>query len=231
LKDVADIQEAKGPIKLNRENQKRMVSLTANLSGRPLSSVMRDIKNKIRRIAFPEGYFVDYGGQAKKMQETFISLGQIIILAVLLVFMIMAAQFESFTQPLVIMVTVPLAIIGVILGIVISGKTLSLPSGIGVVILAGIIVNNGIVMIDYINQLRRKGMEKMEAIVEGAATRLRPIIMTASTTILAMTPLALSRAEGSAVRSVVAVSIMGGLLVGSILTLIVIPALYSLFEK
>ncbi len=231
LKDVADIREAKGPIRLNRENQKRMVSLTANLSGRPLSSVMRDIKNKIRRIAFPEGYFVDYGGQAEKMRDTFISLGQIIILAVLLVFMIMAAQFESFTQPLVIMFTVPLAIIGVILGIVISGKTLSLPSGIGVVILAGIIVNNGIVMIDYINQLRRKGMEKMEAIVEGAVTRLRPIIMTASTTILAMFPLALSRAEGSAVRSVVAVSIMGGLLVGSILTLIVIPALYSLFEK
>lgn len=231
LKDVADIREAKGPIKLNRENQKRVVSLTANFSGRPLSSVMRDIENKISRIAFPEGYFIDYGGQAEKMRETFISLGQILILAVLLVFMIIAAQFESFTQPLVIMFTVPLAIIGVILSIVISGKTLSLPSGIGVVVLAGIIVNNGIVMIDYINQLRRKGMEKMEAIIEGAATRLRPIIMTASTTILAMLPLALSRAEGSAVRSVVAVSIMGGLLVGSILTLIVVPALYSLFEK
>ncbi|MFQ5867497.1 MAG: efflux RND transporter permease subunit [bacterium] len=231
LQDVADIREARGPIRLNRENQKRMVSLTANLGGRHLSKVIKDVKNKIRRVAFPEGYFVDYGGQAEKMRETFVSLSQILILAVLLVFMIMAAQFESFTQPLVIMFTVPLALIGVILAIVISGKTLSLPSGIGVVVLAGIIVNNGIVMIDYVNQLRKKGMEKMEAIIEGAGTRLRPILMTASTTILAILPLAINRAEGSAARSVVAVSIMGGLLVGSILTLIVIPALYSLFEK
>jgi len=231
LRDVAEIQEAKGPIRLNRENQKRMVSLTANLGGRHLSSVMSDIRNKIKGINLPEGYFVDYGGQAEKMRETFVSLGQILILAILLVFMVMAVEFESFIQPLVIMFTVPLAIIGVILGIVISGKTLSLPSGMGVIILTGIIVNNGIVMIDYINQLRRKGMEKMEAIVEGAATRLRPILMTASTTILGMLPMALSHAEGSEARSVVATSIIGGLLVGTILTLIVIPALYSLFEK
>jgi HAE1 family hydrophobic/amphiphilic exporter-1 len=231
LKDVADIEQAKGPIRLNRENQKRMVSITANFAGRHLSSVMSDIRDKIREINFPEGYFIDYGGQAEKMRETFISIGQILILAVLLVFMIMAAEFESFTQPLVIMFTVPLAIIGVILAIVISGKTISLPSGMGVVILSGIIVNNGIVMIDYINQLRRKGMEKTEAIIEGAATRLRPILMTSSTTILGMLPMAFSRAEGSEARSVVAISIMGGLLVGTILTLIVIPAIYSLFEK
>jgi len=231
LKDVAEVEPARGPIRLNRENQKRVISLTGSLGGRHLSSVINGIKNRVTKINFPEGYFVEYGGQAEKMRETFVSLGWILILAVLLVFMIMAAEFESFVQPLVIMFTFPLAIIGVILAIVISGKTLSLPSGMGVIILAGIIVNNGIVMVDYINQLRKKGIEKMEAIVEGAATRLRPVLMTASTTILGMIPMALSRAEGSEARSVVAITIIGGLLVGTVLTLIVIPALYSLSEK
>jgi len=231
LKDITDIRLGQGPIRLNRENQKRTVSITGSLGSRDLSSVMSDIRNRVRRIGFPEGYFVDYGGQAEKMRQTFISLSQILILAVLLVFMVMAAEFESFIQPLVIMFTVPLALIGVILGVVISGKTVSLPSGMGVIILVGIIVNNGIVMIDYINQLRRKGIEKIEAIVEGAATRLRPILMTSSTTILGMIPMALSHAEGSEARSTVAVAIIGGLLVGTLLTLIVIPALYSLSEK
>jgi len=231
LKDVADIRTALGPIRLNRENQKRMVSLTANLSGRHLSNVNKDIRNNMRKVTFPEGYFAEYAGQAEKMRETFVSLGQILILAVLLVFMIMAAEFESFTQPFVIMFTFPLSIIGVILAIVISGKTLSLPAGMGVIILAGIIVNNGIVMVDYINQLRKKGMEKMEAIAEGAATRLRPVLMTALTTILGMIPMALSHAEGSEARSVVAVTIIGGLTLGTFLTLLVIPAIYSLFEK
>jgi len=231
LKDIADIRLGQGPIRLNRENQKRTVSITGSLGSRHLSSVMGDIRNRLSKIAFPEGYFVEYGGQAEKMRQTFVSLSQILILAVLLVFMVMAAEFESFSQPLVIMFTVPLALIGVILGVVISGKTVSLPSGMGVIILVGIIVNNGIVMIDYINQLRRKGIEKIEAIVEGAATRLRPILMTSSTTILGMIPMALSHAEGSEARSTVAVAIIGGLLVGTLLTLIVIPALYSLSEK
>ncbi len=231
LKDVAEIEPARGPIRLNRENQKRVISLTGSLGGRHLSSVINGIKNGVKKINFPEEYFVEYGGQAEKMRETFISIGKIIILAVLLVFMVIAAEFESFSQTLVIMFTVPLALIGVILSLIITGKTLSLPSGMGVVILAGIIVNNGIVMVDYINQLRRKGMEKMEAIVEGAATRLRPVLMTSTTTILGAIPMALSHAEGSEARSVLATSIIGGLLVGTILTLVIIPALYSLSEK
>jgi len=192
---------------------------------------LADIRNKVRKINFPEGYFVEYGGQAEKMRETFLSLFKIVILAVLLVFMVIAAEFESFRQTFIIMFTVPLALIGVILALIITGKTLSLPSGMGVVILVGIIVNNAIVMIDYINQLRRKGMEKLEAIIQGAATRLRPVLMTSSTTILGMIPMALSHAEGSEARSVVAISIIGGLFVGTILTLVVIPALYSLSEK
>jgi len=231
LNDIAEIKPTQGPIRLNRENQKRVVSLSASLGGRHLSSVLADIRNKVRKINFPEGYFVEYGGQAEKMRETFLSLFKIVILAVLLVFMVIAAEFESFRQTFIIMFTVPLALIGVILALIITGKTLSLPSGMGVVILVGIIVNNAIVMIDYINQLRRKGMEKLEAIIQGAATRLRPVLMTSSTTILGMIPMALSHAEGSEARSVVAISIIGGLFVGTILTLVVIPALYSLSEK
>jgi len=231
LKDVADIRPAQGPIRLNRENQKRLISVTASLGARYLSRVVRDIESRLRKIGFPEGYFVEYGGQIEKMRETFVSLGWIVILAVLLVFMVIAAEFESFIQTLVIMFTVPLAIIGVILAMIITGKTLSLPSGIGVVLLFGIIVNNAIVMVDYINQLRKKGVEKMEAIVQGAATRLRPVLMTASTTILGMIPMAISHAEGSETRSLVAICIIGGLFMGTILTLIVIPVLYSLFQK
>jgi HAE1 family hydrophobic/amphiphilic exporter-1 len=127
LKDVANIRVAQGPIRLNRENQKRKISLTASLGARHLSSVVRDIKDKVRRINFPEGYFFEYEGQAEKMRETFMSLGQLVVLAVFLVFMVIAAEFEFFTQTFIIMFTVPLSIIGVILAMLITGKTLSLP--------------------------------------------------------------------------------------------------------
>ena len=230
LNEVTKIDFTRGPIKLTRENQKRTVSITANLSGRDLGSVMDDVKRGISKINFPPGYFVEYGGEAKEMKETFTTLGQVFVLAILLIYMIMAAQFESFIHPLVIMFTVPFAIIGVILALIITGKSICLPTGMGILILSGIIVNNGIVFIDYINRLRRKGKEKAVAIVEAGVVRLRPILMTASTTMLGMLPLALSRLEGSAARSVVAISIIGGLMVGTILTLIILPVLYSIFD-
>ncbi len=230
LKEITETVFAKGPIKLERENQKRVVSITANLSGRDLGSAMRDIRRAVSTIYFPSGYFVEYGGEAKEMRETFITLGQVFLLAVLLIYMIMAAQFESLSHPFVIMFTLPFSIIGVILSLIITGKSISLPTGMGVLILSGIIVNNGIVFIDYINQLRKRGMEKREAIMAAGKTRLRPILMTASTTILGMLPLALNRAEGSAARSVVAISIIGGLIVGTMLTLFVLPLLYSIFD-
>jgi len=153
------------------------------------------------------------------------------LLAILLVYMIMASQFESFLHPFVIMFTVPLSLIGVILALLIAGKPVNLPVLIGFVMLAGIAVNNGIVMVDYINQLKRRGVEAREAILQGCAVRLRPVLITALTTILGMLPMAISTSEGASFRSPMAITVMGGLTATTFLTLFVIPAIYSLVTK
>jgi HAE1 family hydrophobic/amphiphilic exporter-1 len=153
------------------------------------------------------------------------------ILASLLVYMIMASQFESFKYPLIIMFTIPLALIGVVLALLLAGKPINLPVLIGFVMLGGIAVNNGIVMVDYINQLKRKGLEKKEAILQACTVRLRPVLITAFTTILGMLPMALSTSAGSEMRSPMAITVVGGLFATSFLTLFIIPIIYSLFDR
>lgn len=231
LKEIMKLDFSFGPIKLYRENQRRTVTITANLTERDIGSAVNEIKNKINKIFFPEGYFVEYGGEAEQMRETFTDLAQIFALALLLIYMVMAAEFESFRHPFIIMFTVPLAIIGAIFCLFIGGKTICLPMGMGLLILFGIIVNNGIVLIDYVNQLRARGKELKIAVVEGAITRLRPVLMTAITTILGLIPMAISRMEGAEVRSVVAATLIGGLVIGTFLTLIIVPVIYSIFEQ
>ncbi len=230
LKQVASITKAEGPVEILRENQSRMVSVTATVVDRDLGSVMKDIQAILTPLKqnIPDGYFVEYGGQYEQMIETFITLGQALILAVLLVFMVMASQFESLIHPLVIMVTIPLALIGVVFGFLVSGVTISLTSFIGFILLSGIVVNNGIVMVDYINQLRRKGQEVTSAIIEAGATRMRPVLITALTTIFGMLPMALSTSEGSEMRAPMAITVIGGLTASTLLTLFIIPSLYSL---
>ncbi|MEW6556324.1 MAG: efflux RND transporter permease subunit [Elusimicrobiota bacterium] len=230
LGEVAKLVFSYGPIRLERENQKRIVTITANITGKDLGKIINEIKKVVKKIQFPEGYFIDYAGEAEQMRETFTDLGYIFLLALLLIYMVMASEFESFIHPLVIMFTVPFSIIGVVLGLVMLGKNICLPAGMGILILAGIIVNNGIVMIDYINKLRRRGKEKIAAIIEGATTRLRPVLMTAITTMLGMMPMVFSRAEGSEARSVAASAIVGGLFVGTMLTLLVLPVVYSILD-
>ncbi|MFN3966356.1 MAG: efflux RND transporter permease subunit, partial [Endomicrobiia bacterium] len=231
LREVAKLTYETGPIKLNRENQKRVVSVSANVTGRNIGKVMDEIKRELDRVKFPEGYFVKYGGEAEQMTETFRDLGLIFLLAIVLIYMVMAAEFESFVHPFVIMFTVPFSIIGVLLGLLVSGKAISLPAGMGMLILSGVIVNNGIVLVDYINQLRHKGKEIHQAIVEAGLTRLRPVLMTAITTILGMLPMAFSKQEGAEVRSVVAVVMIGGLIVGTFLTLLVLPVIYIIIDS
>jgi len=165
------------------------------------------------------------------MQDTIIIMIQVFLLASLLVYMIMASQFESFKHPLVIMFTIPLSFIGVVLALMVTGSPISLVSLIGFVILGGIAVNNGIVMVDYINQLIRKGLDKKSAILEGCSVRLRPVIITALTTIMGMVPMAISTSAGSEMRAPMAIAVIGGLVATTLLTLFVIPTLYSLFEK
>ena len=233
LDQVASIIEGEGPIRITRENQARVITVTANIAGRDLGSVARDIKERINDIEreLPSGYFTEFGGQYEQMQDAFIIMAGAFALAILLVYMIMASQFESFVHPFVIMFTIPLALVGVILALLLSGKPISLPVLIGFIMLGGIAVNNGIVMVDYINQLKRKGLEKKEAILQACSVRLRPVLITAFTTILGMLPMALSASEGAEMRAPMAVTVIGGLVATTFLTLFVIPIIYSLVDR
>ncbi len=230
VKNVAKIIESKGSVKLLRENQKRKVTVSAAFMGRDLGSIMADIKQQVSGISKADDYFIDYGGEAESMQETFKSLGITLLLAILVVYMIMAAVFESLTHPFVVMFTLPFAAVGVILILLITNISLSLTSLLGVIILVGVIVNAGIVLVDYINQLRKGGMKRDEAIIQGGMIKLRTVILINLTTVLGLLPMALTRARMGAIMAPMATSVVGGLVVGTILTLIVVPLVYSIFD-
>ncbi len=231
LKQVAKISYDQGPIKINRENQLRVASVTSNILDRDVGSVVGDIKDKLEKFDMPSGYFIEYGGSYKQMQDTFGTLALALALGVLLVYMVMASQFESLIHPFIVMFELPLAFIGVGLALFITGQSLSLPSFMGIIMLAGIVVNNAIVLVDYVNQLRKKGMSEFDALVEGGTTRLRPILITSITTLLGILPMALAKQEGSEMMRPMAIAVIGGLLVSTVLTLIVIPVVYSLVER
>ncbi len=232
LIQFASMEEAEGPARLIRENRRRKVMVGADYEGMSLSEAVSAVERGIRQVEVPLGYSIDFGGEAEDMQDMFITLMQLFALALLLVYMVMASQFESFIHPLILMVSIPLAYVGAIILLSLTGTTISMPSAMGGLILFGIIVNNAIVLIDYVNQLRRdRGMGLREAVVEGGKTRLRPILMTATTTTIAMVPVALNRMEGFEIRTSVAQAIIGGLIAGTLLTLFVIPVVYEYIES
>jgi HAE1 family hydrophobic/amphiphilic exporter-1 len=233
LDQVASILQGEGPIQIDRENQARVVPVLANIAERDLGSVVKDIKQQLTGVdrGLPPGYFIEFGGQYEDMQDAFIIMAGAFALAILLVYMIMASQFESFRHPFVIMFTIPLALFGVIVALLVSGKPIGLPVLIGFIMLAGIAVNNGIVMVDYINQLKRRGLEKKEAILQACTVRLRPVLITAFTTILGMLPMAISTSQGSEMRAPMAITVVGGLIATTLLTLFVIPIIYSMIDR
>jgi len=233
LGQIADFVRTTGAVRIVRENQVRKVSVTANYVDRDLSAIVADILADARPITdnLPEGYFFEMGGQFKEMMESFATMLMALLLAVVLVYAVMASQFESFKYPFIIMFTIPLAFIGVAVLLALTGKNVSLPSIMGFVMLAGIVVNNGIVMVDYINQLIRGGGAALQSIAEGAVVRLRPILITALSTILGMLPMAMATSEGAAMRSPMAIALIGGLLASTLLTLFVVPILYSYFSR
>jgi HAE1 family hydrophobic/amphiphilic exporter-1 len=230
LGDVADIQRAIGPATIDRDNQTRVVTITGQVVGRPAGQVNKEIEQQLQKVLLPDGYSIKFGGEQEQMTDAFQDLFLALILAIVLVYMVMAAQFESLIQPLVIMFTVPLALIGVVLALLLTGRSLNMPAYIGVIMLAGIVVNNAIVLIDFINQLRSKGIERNEAIVKAGPMRLRPILMTTLTTVLGLFPLALGIGEGGELRAPMATVVIGGLIFSTVLTLVVIPVIYTLFE-
>jgi HAE1 family hydrophobic/amphiphilic exporter-1 len=230
LRNIAKFTITEGPNVINRVDQERVVYVTADIYRRSLGEVTNDIKLALSSINLPEGYSISFEGQNKEMTESFGDLFQALLLAVFLVYAVMAAQFESLLHPFTIMFAIPFCTTGVVFGLLISRRAFSVPAFIGVIMLAGIAVNNAIVLVDYINQLRAKGKTVREAIVEAGTRRLRPIMMTTLTTVLGILPLALGIGEGSEIQAPLAVTVLGGLSVSTLLTLVVVPVLYSIFE-
>ncbi len=228
---VATIKQEYGPFTIEREENERVIYVNADIYGRSLGQITRDIKNLLKHITLPDGVHIKLGGQVENQAETFSTLFLAIILGIILVYLVMAAQFESFLDPFIIMFSVPFAIIGVSLAFYITGVTMSLMGMIGILMLIGIVVNNAIVLIDYVNILRMRGIGFHKAVIEGSARRLRPVLMTALTTIFGLLPLAISRGEGSEMWSPLGISVIGGLIVSTFVTLIIIPVIYSIFES
>jgi HAE1 family hydrophobic/amphiphilic exporter-1 len=231
LASIADVRLERGPSEIRRIDQERVALVTANLSGRDLGSVTVDIQKQIDQLQLPPDFLVRMGGQQREMATSFDSMKLAIALAVFLVYLVMASQFESLVHPFVIMFTIPFGLIGVILTLLVTRTVISVVVLIGVIMLAGIVVNNAIVLIDYINQLRKEGMPKLKAIKQAGQIRMRPIFMTTLTTILGLLPMALGFGEGAELRTPLAVTVIGGLTIGTLLTLVVIPMVYAVVER
>ncbi|HKV46206.1 MAG TPA: efflux RND transporter permease subunit, partial [bacterium] len=231
LRDVANISLGSEPLQINRKNEQRVIDITANIVDRPLGAVSQEVVDRLNRFPFPAGFTYHMAGQTEQQQSAFGSLGLAMALALMLVYMIMASQFQSLVDPFVIMFTVPMGIIGVIWMLLLTHTTLSIMSFMGVITMVGIVVSNGILLVDYANKLQDRGLALREAVLKAGRTRLRPILMTALATILGMIPMAVGLGEGSETNMPLARAVIGGLTVSTGLTLLLIPTLYVLFEE
>jgi HAE1 family hydrophobic/amphiphilic exporter-1 len=231
LRNLVGTSTGEGPVTIERKDQQRMVSVTANVAERDLGSVAADIQARLDTIARPIGYDLIIAGNYQEQQKSFDELLISLILALLLVYMVLASQYESFGDPLVVMLSVPLAAIGVVLTLFLTHTTLNLQSAIGCIMLGGIVVNNAILLVDQAGRLRREGMATDQALVEAGRRRLRPVLMTTLTTILALLPLALGIGEGADAQAPLARAVVGGLSVSTLITLVLVPAVYSLFHR
>lgn len=230
LREVAQMSRVNGPTAIQRENQARVVNVTADLTGRDLGTVNAEIDLALKKVNIPQGYMIESGGQNEQMMESFASLGLALLLSIVLVYMVMAAQFESLMHPFVIMFSLPTTFIGVVAGLAATGRSLSVPAFIGVIMLAGIVVNNAIVLVDYINTLRREGLAREEAIVKAGPTRLRPILMTTLTTVLGLVPLTLGLGEGAETQAPMATVVVSGLTTSTLFTLVFVPVIYTIMD-
>jgi len=231
LRDIARVSLSSEPLQISRKNQQRVVDVTANVVNRPLGAVSAEVGQAMERISWPAGFTYHLAGQTEQQTNAFGSLGLASALALMLVYMIMASQFGSLVDPFVIMFTVPLGLIGVVWTLLLTHVTLSIMSFMGIITMVGIVVSNGILLVDYANKLQVRGLTALAAIVQAGRTRLRPILMTALATILGMMPMALGLGEGSETNMPLARAVIGGLAVSTFLTLFLIPILYTLFER
>jgi len=231
LDAVADVTVSEGPSEIRRVAQDRVAIISANLAYGDLGAAAEEAGEIVSRTPMPAGISAIVSGQSEEMQDSFKSMQFALALAVFLVYLVMASQFESLIHPFVILFTIPLALIGAVLALFVTGTTINIVAFIGIIMLAGIVVNNAIVLVDLINQLRAQGKERFEAILEAGTARLRPILMTSLTTTLGLLPMAMGFGEGSEVRTPMAITVIGGLTVSTLLTLVVIPVVYSLMDR
>ena len=231
LHAVAEVFVSNGPSEITRVGQQRVALLEANLRYGDLALGVAEAEQIIREIALPPQLRATIAGQSEDMQQSFESLMLALALAIFMVYLVMASQFESLGHPLLILFAIPMAVAGAIYGLLLTNTNVSVVVFIGLIMLCGIVVNNAIVLIDRINQLREQGQDKHSAIIDAANSRLRPIIMTTLTTILGLLPMAIGFGEGAEVRTPMAITVIFGLLFSTLLTLILLPVIYSLFDR
>lgn len=232
LRDIAEVERTESLSSIRRESQRRYLTVSGQIAeGYNVGLVGNDVDKAFEDMELPEGCTLEFAGENETITEAIVQLVKMLIIAVAFIYLIMVAQFQSLLSPFIVMFTIPLAFTGGFLGLFLTGKEVSVIAMIGFVMLSGIIVNNGIVLVDYINQLRREGMEKREAIMEAGLTRMRPILMTALTTILGLLTMAIGVGTGAEMMQPVAIVTIGGLLYATLMTLFVVPVLYDIFNR
>lgn len=231
LKELAEIKEYWCPPNIEHKRRERVTTVSVTPVDIPLNVLAASIQAEIDKMEIPQGILVQVGGAWEDQQESFADMGTLLLLIVILVYIVMASQFESFSKPFIIMMSVPFAISGVVLALLVTATNLNIIGALGVILLVGIVVKNGIVLVDYINLMRDRGYELNEAIALSGESRLRPVLMTALTTILGMIPMAMSTSEGSEIWVPMGIVVIGGLLVSTVVTLIIVPVLYSFMAR
>lgn len=230
LSQVAQPIFGTGPSQITRQNRQRYIAVSGTPQGRSVGEIQHDVRNALSDMRLPSGYYWDWGSDQKRQATEFSGMWVAVLLAIALIYMLLASQFESFIHPLTILLSVPLAATGVILGLFLTGRSFGLTAFIGVLMLVGIVVKNGILLVDYTNVLRSRGMDRDAALVAAGPTRLRPILMTASAAILGMLPIAIGLGKGSEVQAPMATAVIGGLITSTFLTLFVVPTVYALLD-
>src|SRR5690606_2582818 len=234
LDSVADVVETTGPSEIHRADQVRVAIVSANLRDIDLGAAVREVEQIVQDSPLGAGVGLHIGGQGEELSQSIRSLLMAFGLAIFLVYLVMASQFESLLHPFVILFTIPLALVGAVLALLLTRSPVSVVVFIGLILMVGLVVKNAIILIDKVNQLREEGVAKREALVEGARSRLRPIVMTTMCTLFGFLPLAVAPlfdSPGAEVRSPMAITVIGGLLVSTLLTLVVIPVVYDLLDR
>jgi multidrug efflux pump subunit AcrB len=231
LSTIAEITKSTGPVEVERKYQQRIVRVSANAVGRDLGSLSADLESKFRQLPLPAGFTIRLGGQTEQQREAFSALYFTSLLALILVYMVLASQFRSLKDPFTIMFSVPMGLIGVFWALYLTNTTLSTTSFMGIIMMVGIVVSNGVLLVEYINERRRHGEPLHVAVPRAGRIRLRPILMTTLTTVVGLLPMALALGVGTEANQPLAIAVIGGLLVSTFFTLILIPTLYVMFEE